>query len=71
MTENQAQQVTKCINHWAESADFKGVTLNKNCSGLTGKCFEMPNASYTNRYTKLGTLYKHRLQSYRNIVYTF
>ena len=40
---------TKCINHWAESAGFKGVTLNQLCSGLTGMCFEMPNASYTNR----------------------
>ena len=41
--------ITMCINHWADSANFKGVTLNKICSGLTGKCFEMPNASYTNR----------------------
>ena len=44
-----SQLVTKCINHWADSANFKGVTLNKLRSGLTGKCFEMPNASYTNR----------------------
>jgi hypothetical protein len=54
MTEKQtgrinAQLLTKCINHWADSANFKGVTFNKICSGLTGKCFEMPNASYTNR----------------------
>ena len=41
--------ITKCINNWADSANFKGVTLNKPCSGLKGKCFEMPNASYTNR----------------------
>ncbi len=27
--------------------------------------------SYTNRCGQLGTLYKHRLQSYRYIVYTF
>lgn len=40
---------TKCINHWAVSAGFKVITLNKLSSGLTGKCFEMPNASYTNR----------------------
>jgi hypothetical protein len=46
---NEHQQLTKCINHWADSANFKGVTLNKNCSGLTGKCFKMPNDSYTNR----------------------
>ena len=55
MTEKQtgrinAQLLTKCINHWADSANFKGVTFNKLRSGLTGKCFEMPNASYTNRY---------------------
>jgi hypothetical protein len=43
-------RTTKCINHWADSANLKGVTFNKICSGLTGKCFEMPNASYTNRY---------------------
>jgi hypothetical protein len=47
MTEHQA--VTKCINHWADSANFKGVTFKKIYSGLTGKCFEMPNASYTRR----------------------
>jgi len=39
--------ITKCINHWADSSNFKGVTFNKHFSGLTGKCFEMPNASYT------------------------
>jgi len=55
MTEKQtgrinAQLLTKCINHWADSANFKGVTFNKLCSGLAVKCFEMPNASYTNRY---------------------
>ena len=44
------ENTTMCINHWADSANFKGVTLNKLCSGLTDKCFEMPNASYTNRY---------------------
>jgi hypothetical protein len=54
MTEKQtgrinAQLLTKCINHWADSANFKGVTFNKLRSGLTGKCFEMPNASYTVR----------------------
>jgi hypothetical protein len=47
---NEHQAVTKCINHWASSANFKGVTLNEICSGLTGKCSEMPNASYTNRW---------------------
>ena len=42
-------RTTMCINHWADSANLKGITLNKLCSGLTGKCFEMPNASYTKR----------------------
>ena len=41
--------ITMCINHLADSANFKGVTLNKFCGVLTGKCFEMPNDSYTNR----------------------
>jgi len=41
------ENTTMCINHWADNAGFKGVTLNQLCSGLTGKCFEMPNASYT------------------------
>jgi len=40
---------TKCINHWADSANIKGVTFNEICSDLTNKCFEMSNASYTNR----------------------
>ena len=48
---NKAQRVTKCINHWADNTNIKGVTFNKTCSGLTGKCFKMPNASYTNRQT--------------------
>jgi len=39
--------VTKCINDWAESTDFKGVTPNQHCGYLTEKCFEMPNVSYT------------------------
>jgi hypothetical protein len=47
--ETKHGHTTKCINHWADSANFKGVTINKICSGLTVKCFEMPNASYTNR----------------------
>ena len=47
------QLVTKCINHWAESAGFKHIAFNQICGGLTGKCFEMPNASYTNRYALL------------------
>jgi hypothetical protein len=50
---NNAKHITKCINHWAYSANSKDVTLDKIYSGLTGKSFEMPNASYTNRYMGL------------------
>ena len=52
--------VTKCINHWADSANFKVVTINKVCSGLKVKCSEMPNASYTNRW--------HSLQEKKQII---
>lgn len=48
-TKTKYDRTTKCINQWADSGNFKGVTFNKICSGLTGRCFEMPNASYTNR----------------------
>jgi len=34
---------TKCINHWADSANIKRITLNQLCSGLTGKYFEIGN----------------------------
>ena len=37
------QLVTSCIVHLADSTNFKGVTSNKRCSGLTGSCFESPN----------------------------
>ena len=40
---NQAQCLTSCIVHLADSANFKGVTSNKLCNGLTGSCFESPN----------------------------
>jgi hypothetical protein len=33
--------------HLADSANFKVVTFNKICSGLTGLLSEMPNVSYT------------------------
>ena len=51
MTEKQtgrinAQLLTKCINHWADSANFKGVTFNKLRSGLTGKCHALCHYSY-------------------------
>jgi len=34
---------TSCIVHLADSANFKGVTPNKLCNGLTGLCFKSPN----------------------------
>ena len=34
---------TKCINHLADSAKFKGVTFNKICVSLKGSCFQSPN----------------------------
>ena len=40
---NQAQCLTSCIVHLADSAKFKGVTSNKLCNGLTVSCFESPN----------------------------
>lgn len=40
---NEHQAVTSCIVHLADSANFKVVTSNKLCSGLTGLCFESPN----------------------------
>ena len=40
---NKAQHTTSCIVHLADSANFKGGTSNKRCSGLTGSCLEMPN----------------------------
>ena len=54
---NKAQHTTSCIVHLADSANFKGVTSNKRCSGLTGSCFEMPNDTiHANRYKLLGIL---------------
>ena len=48
---NKHQAVTKCMIHWAVSAGFKVVTLNKISSGLTGKCFEIGKRHHTrNRY---------------------
>jgi hypothetical protein len=40
---NNGQRTTSCIVHLADSANFKGVTFNKLCNGLTGSCFESPN----------------------------
>ena len=40
---DEHQLPTSCIVHSADSANFKGVTFNIHCSGLTGSCFESPN----------------------------
>ena len=44
---NDHQPLTRYIKHLADSADFKGGTLNKHCNGFIGNRFEMPNVSYT------------------------
>ncbi len=41
------ENTTRYIKHLADSANFKAVTFNKNCSGLIGLLSEMPNVSYT------------------------
>ena len=47
MKEHQA--VTGGIKNCRESAYFSVSATNKPSCNLTVKCFEMPNASYTNR----------------------
>lgn len=44
---NNGQHTTRYIKHLAESADFKGGTLNTLRNGLIGNRFETPNVSYT------------------------
>ena len=43
MTKIKGEGITSCIVHLADSSNFKGVTPNKLCSGLTGSFFESPN----------------------------
>ena len=38
---NERQHTTKYIKHLADSANYKVVTFNKNCSGLTGLLSEI------------------------------
>jgi hypothetical protein len=42
---------TSYIKHLAVSGLSNGLARIKICCNLTRKCFEMPNASYTNRQT--------------------
>ncbi len=52
LKDKNAQLVTACIVHLADSADFKGGTYNKQYSGLTGSCFESPNDTiHAKRYS--------------------
>lgn len=44
---NNGQHTTRYIKHLAESADYKGGTLNTLRNGLIGNRFETPNVSYT------------------------
>lgn len=51
------QHTTKCINHLADSAKFKGVTFNIICVSLKGSCFQSPNDTiHVTRYKLLGIL---------------
>jgi len=43
------ETLAKCMNHWVDGANLKGVTFNKNCSSLTGHRFEMPSGLYIKR----------------------
>lgn len=47
LIEKKFQPITMYIKHLADCANFKAVTSNKSCSGLTGLLSETPNASYT------------------------
>ena len=48
------QHTTKCINHLADSAKFKGVTFNKICVSLKGSCFQSPNDTiHVTRYEQV------------------
>ena len=41
------ENTTRYMKHLAESANFKGCTINKHRNGLIGNRLEMPNVSYT------------------------
>ena len=43
VVDKDKKQVTSCIVHLADSANFEGVATNKICNGLTGSCFKSPN----------------------------
>ena len=47
---SELRALTINIGHLADSAKFEMSTFNKTYSGLTGYCFEKPNAPYSERY---------------------
>ena len=70
---DEHQQLTKYIKHLVNSANFKAVTLNKNCGDLTGLLSEMPNAPYSHRCCPILRLRNFRVNRNRmakNFVYT-
>lgn len=44
---NNAQAITTCIKYLAVSGLSNGTARIKSSCNMTGKCFEMPNVSYT------------------------
>jgi hypothetical protein len=49
---NKGQHTTMYIKHLAVSALSSISARIKSSCNLTGKCFEMPNVSYTNRWVQ-------------------
>ncbi len=41
------ERLTTCIKHLADSGLSSGTARIKSCGNLIGKCFEVPNVSYT------------------------
>ena len=59
-----AQPVITCIKHLAVSGLLSDTARIKSSRNLTGKCFEMPNVSYTRTlYARL----KRQPNTYRQI----
>src|SRR5690554_4896561 len=57
------ENTTSCIVHLADSANFKGVTSNRLCGGLTGLSFKSPNDNiHVTVSTKLQRKFNHILK---------
>ena len=61
---NKGQLVTRYIKHLADSASFKGGTINKHRNGLIGNHFEMPNVSYTHPLPTRRTEHSKRVENF-------